>query len=505
MYSFGGLRRAGAGDGDVLPPGITESELMAITVGPDLDSTTIQACLKELKEQCLYLHYDGVRYCFKKDPNVTLLVDQEADSVARDEVCVRARIKEMLEERLAGQRTAIVWPSKPGDIPDNDPSFLIGYMPFELGSKSSREVEATEFFERAVNKQREYRNGVGLAVPSEDQIEVLRRAVRYLLAIEQVRSKSKQLNLTDAQKDQLKERESTERAAAESALLKLYTEVWLPRGDNGSISIEKIAVGGRPLQTTLDEKKRALIHQRVTELIATVQPRVFGTVTANKIADLFMLGQGDPPKLGLKTSEIVAGFYSFLGYPRLTSETVIRRAIAQGIEKGVFGYTTGTPTLGPDGRYQVDRTRLRFERTIGDDEVNLSAGFVVAPVAIPPAPSPTPTAGGESTTTTTTGGPEGTAPVGQGGTGPTPERPGRVSSPPPGPGPRTSIELELAADRNGLFAAWPALANLADLAGQLTVVVRAESPSGLDKHALEHAVLDPLRELGMLDDDDEKP
>lgn len=36
-------------------------------------------------------------------------------------------------------------------------------------------------------------------------------------------------NLSDAQKDQLREREATEKAAVESAFLKLYTEVWLPR------------------------------------------------------------------------------------------------------------------------------------------------------------------------------------------------------------------------------------------------------------------------------------
>ena len=85
MYSFGGLRREGGQENELLPPGVTEAELLSVCVGPDLDSTTAQACLKELKEQCLYLHFDGVRYCFKKDPNVTLLVEQEADAVARDE------------------------------------------------------------------------------------------------------------------------------------------------------------------------------------------------------------------------------------------------------------------------------------------------------------------------------------------------------------------------------------------------------------------------------------
>jgi hypothetical protein len=501
MYSFGGLRRDSGSEGDVLPPGITEPELMAVCVGPDLDSTTAQACLKELKEQCLYLHYDGVRYCFKKDPNVTLLVEQEADSVGRDEVRVRSRISEMLEERLAGQRTANIWPSKSSDVPDNDPSFLVAYMPFEFGTKTTRETEGIEFFERAGVKQREYRNGIGVAVPSEDQIEALRRSVRYILAIEQVRSKSKQLNLTDAQKDQLRERESTERAAAESSLLKLYTEIWLPRVNNGGLGIEKIAIGGRPLQTTLDEKKRALIHQRIMELLTIIQPRVFSSVAPSKISELFKLGEGDPARLGLKTSDVVAGFFSFLGFPRLTGESAIRRAIAQGIEKGVFGYTTGSPTLGADGRYQVDRARLRFECVVSEDEVDLAAGFVIAPKAIPLLTAPT--AAGAGDIGTTSGGSPGTPkPV---DTGPTTQgQPGHISSPPPGSALRTAVEFAFNADRNQLFSAWNALANLADLAGKVTVVVRAESQTGLDKHKLEHAVLEPLRELDLLNDESEK-
>jgi hypothetical protein len=90
------------GKNEALPPGITEPDLLAVCVGPDLDSTTAQACLKELKEQCLYLHFDGVRYCFKKDPNVTLLIEQETESVARDEGRVRGKVKRM--GRFVGQR-----------------------------------------------------------------------------------------------------------------------------------------------------------------------------------------------------------------------------------------------------------------------------------------------------------------------------------------------------------------------------------------------------------------
>ena len=103
LYSFGGLRRGGSGEGDLLPPGISEPDLLGASIGPDLDTTTIQACLKELKEQCLYLHFDGVRYCFKRDPNVTLLVEQEAEAVGRDEGRVRERVRQMIDQRLAGR------------------------------------------------------------------------------------------------------------------------------------------------------------------------------------------------------------------------------------------------------------------------------------------------------------------------------------------------------------------------------------------------------------------
>jgi len=258
MYSFGGLRREGGQESELLPPGVTEAELLAVCVGPDLDSTTAQACLKELREQSLYLHFDGVRYCLKKDPNVTLLVEQEADAVARDERKVLDRIKEMLEARLAGHRSAIVWPEKSADISDKDPSFLVAYLPLEFAGKPRAEQEtvAKDLLEKYGDRPRSYRNGLGLAIPSADQVEPLRRAVRYLLAVEQIREKikRKQLNLTDTQKDQLREREATERGYAESAFLKLYLEVWFPRVEDGSVGIEKVAVGGRPLQTTLNVK-----------------------------------------------------------------------------------------------------------------------------------------------------------------------------------------------------------------------------------------------------------
>jgi hypothetical protein len=319
--------------------------------------------------------------------------------------------------------------------------------------------------------------------------------VRYLIATEGVKTKAKQLNLTDEQRGQLRERESTEQAAAESALLKLYTEVWFARAEEGGIGIEKIAAGGRPLQTTLSDKKQAMIHERIVELITSVQPRVFNTLVPNKIVDLFRLGEGTPPTLGVGTGEVVDGFYSFLGFTRLMTSGVIRKAISRGVQEGHFGYVSGPkPGLSTEGKYEVAPNKVRFKVAVADDEIDLDSGFLMMPQAIPqPASQATPGAGpGEETEIPTGGGIGGIIPP----TGVIP--PGPVITPPK-PGLETTVELSFTADRNGLFTAWNAMANLADLAGKVTLTVRADSEKGFDKAKLQNGVLEPLREADLID------
>ncbi len=181
------------------------------------------------------------------------------------------------------------------------------------------------------------------------------------------------------------------------------------------------------------------------------------------------------------------GFYSFLGFPRLTNSAVIRRAITRGVQEGVFGYTAGAiPTLGADGTYQVAHTKVRCGTAVSDDEIDLESGFVILPHAIPqpvpvPAPQPpTPIPTGES------------MPV------PAPTPPGSVPLP-ARPAAETAVEFAFTADRNQLYTAWNAIANLANLAGKVTIIVRAESAEGLDRSRLQNGVFEPLREAELLE------
>jgi hypothetical protein len=224
------------------------------------------------------------------------------------------------------------------------------------------------------------------------------------------------------------------------------------------------------------------------ELLTVVQPRVFGTVTPTKIVELFGLGEGTPPKLGLRAAEVVEGFYSFLGFTRLATSGVVRKGIARGVGQGTFGYAAGgLSQLGPDGRYQVPLAKVRMGTEVEEDEIDLESGFLMMPQAVPQA-APVVPPGPVSPST---------------GLGPTPPGPIPSGPTPPGPTPppvagQKVVELTFSANRDQLFTAWNAVANLADLAGKVQVSLRAESEAGFERGKLQNGVMEPLREADLI-------
>ena len=499
LYSFGGLRREGSDSDETLPPGVTEDELLAACVGPDLDNITATAVLSDLRNTCLYLHYDGVRYCFKKDPNVTKLIEDAEQTVAREDSQahghgpVRSHIKEMLDARLAGHHTAIVWPAKSQDIPDEDPRFLIAYLPLEFAADGQLEQErqAKEYLSKYGDRPRRFRNGLGLAIPEKKQIEALRRAVRYLLAIDRVEAKKQQLRLTKDQLDQLRERKRTEQAAAESCFRELYTAVWLPRVQDGELELEKVERGGRPLQATG-------VHERIMELLTSVgTPRIHGSVTPRKIVERVRLGEslggGEPPLMGIKASDVLESFFRDIVPPRLESASVLRNGIARGVSESVFAYASGgSLALGPDGRYQVSRDKVILGRSIANDEVDFDSGFLMMPAAVPEAPTAQP-AGAFPVDTGAVPPPsvhEGLAGIDVGtGTG-------AVMTGADAAGRKKRVALTFEATREQVFKAFPAIANLADKSDGARVRIRIEgfSDAGFDPSWLRNAVDEPLDE-----------
>ncbi len=494
MYSFGGLQRPGESQGQTMATGVTEPELLAAVIGPDLDSLTTQTALKALREECLFLHHDGVRYVFKTTPNVTQLLEQEFDHVEAPEA--EKKIESDLGNRLAG-RPVFVWPKDSTKIDDRDPRFMLVYLPLDFASwgEARQKTYALDLLLNRSDGPRRYRNALGLALPNWHQIETLRRAMRYALAVERLRSKKSQLNLTTEQMAQLKEREETEKGKIESAFRDLYNAVWLPVAANGAIELEKVEIGARPLGTTN-------IHERLMELLTVVQRKVHGTLMPHKLLEHLRLGEyaneagpeqgrrAEGRPLGIRIDQVRDAFYENLGFPRLLDESVIRQVIVRGVKEGHFGYVGRADRIQSDrvkegAGYLVSRSQALFEKDLPPDEIDMGTGFIVLPAAIEPIAEAPPV---EATSTVPT-----PATV-------TPESP--TAEPQPtfqtgAPTAQTRVALRLSLTRSQLYASFNALSNLADKAGTIQLTITAESLQGFDPVWLRNAVIEPLDEAGV--------
>jgi hypothetical protein len=349
-----------------------------------------------------------------------------------------------------------------------------------------------------------------LAIPDRKVIEALRRAVRYLMAVERVDARKREHRLTKEQEQQLKERRRTEEAAAETAFRQLYSAVWLPRvAGGGTLDLEKLELGGRPLQATG-------IHERVMEFLTTVgTPKIHGTLHPRKIVERMKLGEalvpGEPPRMGVTAKDVRDAFFAFLEPPRIVSDDVLPQAIARGVREKMFGYTTGTPELGRDGTYRVARQKVAFGCEISDDEVDFEVGFLIMPEAIPvavcpkcgktpcqcPPPEVCPKCGKMPCQC-----PPAVCPK----CGKTP-----CQCPPDGvcpkcgkrpcvcPKARTRVTIRMRATREQVFKSFGAIANLADKSedGKVRIVVEGEQPEGYDANWFRNAVQEPLDEANI--------
>lgn len=474
MYSFGGLPREEKGE--PLPSGISEKELLEVCLSVEIDNLTAQSVLKRLRDECLYLHYDGVRYCFKTTANVNKILEDEADNVQPKEI--REFIKQDLETRIGkATNAAIIWPEESTKIPDAEPRFVLGYLPLEFSERKEPEQEQTaiELLTQCGVLPRRFRNGIGLAISDKRQLEGLRRSAKYLLAVERVRSKKGSYKLTKDQMEQLKEREQTEKSGFESGVRALYPTVLLLKMQNGKPALERIEIEARPL-------KEQGVHERLIELLSkNVRGKLFDEFRASKLLTLMQMGTGEDEKKAVGTKVIRDAFFESLDFPRITEEKVIASAIAQGVKDGIFAYALKSKVLEEAGKYSVKEKDVIFGRAVSADEIDLDAGFILFPECIikeaPPGAGPTP--------------PGPTPP------GPTPPVPTPPGPRPPEPGKITTVRMDMKVNRQTLYKTFNALGNLADMAGDIKVAVEAQSEGGFDRSRLRNAVKEPLEESGI--------
>jgi uncharacterized protein DUF499 len=353
--------------------GVLESELVQALVDPSIDRNMVTACLHDLREELLYLHYTGRRYRFEPKANLNLLIAEEASKLGPDEVL--NRIKRDFDRVLAPARDqAVLWPTDPGAVADREPQFRLVYLGPDVADDDPAGVEAavTRFIRDRGTGQREYRNALGFVIPTSAALDRARHAARTVMAVEavQAEAKARSVPLDSDQSGQLEERRRAAAADLSGNVERTYETVLIPTADRsggGAYALERVDLRA---QITAGRD----LHRRVLD---GLRKHVFEAVTPTRLLSLTGLGDG---RAVVPCQDLVDWFFSYFDFPKLTNERALKGAIGAGTTD-LFGYVSGARKEG-DAVVPARTDLIRFGKPTPEDEVDLGPGCFLISAAL---------------------------------------------------------------------------------------------------------------------------
>ena len=353
--------------------------------------------LRRLAAKATYLYQDGTRYWYDTQPTVAKLAEDRAEEFRRNPDAVAAelerRLRADLRERGAFARVH-AFPKLPGDVPDECDARLVVLSPDALyirGDDSPAQALAKEILQSRGSAPRLYRNALVFLAADGARFQDLDEALRRYLAWESILRDVEKLNLDPHQKGQSK----TRRDAADGAVLARIPETyrWLLFPDQDEPTAEatwkaqSLSASGALAERAA---KRLFNDERLVDAL--------GPTVLNLHLNRIPLWRGDPDdvrkfiedcaragtqrtprtprRCDVGVRQLVEDFAQHLYLPRLTSGSVLVRAIREGVrlltwETESFAFADGFDES------TGDYLGLRFREDV--DVTTESRGLVVHP------------------------------------------------------------------------------------------------------------------------------
>jgi hypothetical protein len=470
---------------------------MLLGVGrPGLSRGLIEDVRDALEASLWYMRLEGGRYRFTTEPNLNKVVLEREGAIGDD------RIETLLYDAISKMAPALpelrvesrVRAS--ADLPDR-PQLILGILDLDLRVNGDVKGEtlrvARETLDHCGGSWRANKNAILLIAPDIAGMSRARATARTLAALRELSGdKYRIARFNNEQRDQLAKR----LAAAEDRLPQQVTMSYrhlllLGESDTGGAKLDHIDLGPAKPSSTIPG--RVLDYLRETD-------GIIETILAP--AALLSARFGLLPE-GTKTTELDAllgFFYQLPRLPKLANPGVLRRALAEGVEKGLFGLASGSA-------WDAEDAVLRFSQSIDPTEIQFQPGtWLVRAATIreliarrqPPPPTPGPDAppatgaqGGEPPTPQPDDKNPGTTSPGPG----TPPKPAN----PVGPIPGVGIHLAGIPASKMRDVIRVAVIPLSQASTDVTIELNIHADGGLTgipRETLNLVVLEGLRQLG---------
>jgi hypothetical protein len=337
--------------------GLSPERLRFSVLGPALDISFIDAAWKRFRDESAYLDdRPGVPLRFLAEANLTQVIRREETNV--DSGQARAELNDRIKTIFGGTTGAVFemvpFPAAPGDVDDDlgngRPRLAVmSYDGIAVGATVDAIPELiTRIFERKGSDGvglRSLRNHLVFVVADETRIEEMRKKVIRRLALEELIKPDRIAELADHQQRKVRELEQKSEMEVATAIQQCYRHVFYP---------SRQRLPGSPV----DLAHAAVDIHSASERPGSGQQQIVRTLRESANQKLRL--SEDPPespgyirdRTPLKKGQISTATLrdEFRKDPALSihaHDSVLIRAITQGIQQGDYVYRSGELLCGP--------------------------------------------------------------------------------------------------------------------------------------------------------------
>jgi hypothetical protein len=328
---------------------------------PGLDIANLDTVLEDLSNECYHLTGEGKRYWISPAPNLNKLLADRRASI--DEKKIEEEVDEHIT-RVFSTRAAVelvFFPENSGQIPDVAAITLVVLDPkhsWVVNSRADTKQLVDSMTKEHGASARTFKSALIWAVA--DSPNALNDEARKLLAWEAIQNEGSTLRLTEPQQKYLKEQLARSQRDLKEAVWRNYKNVLVLDKEG---NWKKVDLG--------------LVHSSAAEsLVKLILTRLAQGGDLEEEVSANFLARDWPPALSeWSTKAVRDAFFAVPKFPRLTKPECLRRTIAEGVSRGLFGYGEKAP----DGSY----ANVRFEeKTFQQSDVEISEEVFLIPKEI---------------------------------------------------------------------------------------------------------------------------
>lgn len=249
MSSFSGKGRAD----------ISINKLKLSTIYPNLSSTVIDTVVDNLKQRLFYLSDEGL--FFNNQPNLNKIIISKTENILENDI--KQKELELIKKYLSNQTglKIYIFPKNSKDIPDTPELKLVIF--------GENNINYNEFIEKYGEIPRIYRNTLIFLSVDENQRKDFYNYLKKLIALKQIEL-DKKLNLSEAQRKELKSKIKNEEQREYEELRKFYRKLSIPqKQETKKINMGITTVGENQLDKEIYNHLRheGIILQKIAPII----------------------------------------------------------------------------------------------------------------------------------------------------------------------------------------------------------------------------------------------